>query len=376
MRVIRRIKRMRRFFIIFLMLLVPTVFGAVSEASAAESKAKTAAPAGEEKKGIDVQKILFGHILDSYTWEITKVHGKEIAIHLPVILHSKTTGWHVFSSKRLEENGGNYEGFYEAGLESAHAGKLYEKMQDGTMVKPMDLSITKISLALMINSLVVLIVILSTLKWYRKNKDGKGVPGKFTSMMESVVMYIEDTVIKPCVGETYKKFSPYLLTAFFFILINNLMALVPIFPAGVGVTANIAITMFLAVCTLFAVNVFGTKSYWKDILWPDVPVFFKVPIPLMPVIELFGIFTKPIALMVRLFANMIGGHLAILVLTCLIFIGCSLGAVMGTSFTLISVLFNLFMNCLELLVAFIQAYVFTLLSAVFIGMAQEGAKAK
>lgn len=360
------------------MLLVPIVFGTVSEAYAAEADAaaSTAAPEGEEKKGVDVQKIMFGHILDSYTWEITKVHGKEIALHLPVILYSKTTGWHVFSSKRLEENGGSYEGFYPAGSDSAHSGKLYEKMQNGTMVRPLDFSITKIVLAMMINSIVLLILVLSASRWYKAHKDGSGVPGKYSSLMESVVMYIEDTVIRPCVGENYKKFSPYLLTAFFFILINNLMALIPIFPAGVGVTANMGVTMFLAVCTLIAVNVFGTKTYWKDILWPDVPIFFKVPIPLMPVVELFGIFTKPIALMVRLFANMLGGHLAMLVLTCLIFIGCSLGAAMGTSFTIISVLFNLFMNFLELLVAFIQAYVFTLLSAVFIGMAQEGAKAK
>jgi len=131
------------------------------------------------------------------------------------------------------------------------------------------------------------------------------------------------------------------------------------------------ITFFLALCTFLAVNLFGTKHYWKDILWPDVPWWLKFPIPIMPFIELFGIFTKPLALMVRLFANILSGHIVILVLTCMIFITAKMGAALNTSTTIISVLFTLFMNLLELLVAFIQAYVFTLLSSVFIGLAQE-----
>lgn len=249
-----------------------------------------------------------------------------------------------------------------------------EKMGNGTFVKPLDFSLTKMALALMINTTILLLLIMPVATWYRKHKDGKSVPGKFAECMEILVMAIEDDVIKPSVGPNYKAYSPYLLTVFFFILVNNLMALIPIFPAGVSVTGNIAITFFLAVCSFLCINIFGTKRYWKDIFWPDVPLWLKFPVPLMPMIELFEIFTKPIALMIRLFANMLSGHLAILVLTCLIFIGCSLGAVLGSSLTVISVAFSIFMNALELLVAFIQAYVFTLLSAVFIGLAQEGAK--
>jgi len=359
---------------------VAGVAGAAVMHKAVPRVAKTV---GKEKKEINVKAIIFGHILDSYRWEITKIRGKEISLYLPVILYSKTSGWHVFSSRKLfvnedgtENESGGYDGFYPAGESSAHQGKLLEKMPDGTNVKPADFSVTKVSLGLMINSAILIVLILCTTKFYRKHQDGTGVPGKFASFMEMFVMAIEDSVIKPCVGANYKKYSPYLLTAFFFILVNNLMALIPIFPGGANVTGNIAITFFLAICTFLAVNIFGTKHYWKDILWPDVPLWLKCPIPLMPVIELFGIFTKPIALMIRLFANMLSGHMAMLVLTCLIFIGCSIGALMGSTMTVISVAFNLFMNALELLVAFIQAYVFTLLSAVFIGIAQEGTAVK
>ena len=154
------------------------------------------------------------------------------------------------------------------------------------------------------------------------------------------------------------------------------MGLIPIFPGGANVTGNIAITMVLAVCTFLAVNIFGTKAYWKDIFWPDVPWWLKVPVPMMPFIEFFGIFTKPFALMIRLFANMLAGHMAMLVLTCLIFISASMGPALNGPPPAPSVLFPPFMNALDFLVAFIQAYVFTMLSAVFIGLAQEEHKEK
>ncbi|KAA6310759.1 ATP synthase subunit a, partial [termite gut metagenome] len=156
-----------------------------------------------------------------------------------------------------------------------------------------------------------------------------------------------------------------------FIFINNIMGLIPIFPGGANVTGNIAITMVLAACTFLAVNIFGTRTYWKDVFWPDVPLWLKVPIPIMPFIEFLGVFTKPFALMIRLFANMLAGHMAMLVLTCLIFISASMGPALNGTLTVASVLFNIFMNTLEILVAFIQAYVFTMLSSVFIGLAQE-----
>ena len=257
-----------------------------------------------------------------------------------------------------------------------YEGKLVEYNAAGEQVRPWDISITKVTFALLFNSVLLLVIVLSVAQWYRKRPQGALAPGGFIGFMEMFIMMVNDDIIKSCVGPNYRKFAPYLLTAFFFIFINNVMGLIPFFPGGANVTGNIAITMVLAICTFLAVNIFGTKHYWKDIFWPDVPWWLKVPVPMMPFIEFFGIFTKPFALMIRLFANMLAGHMAMLVLTCLIFISASMGPALNGTLTVASVLFNIFMNALELLVAFIQAYVFTMLSAVFIGLAQEGAKVK
>jgi F-type H+-transporting ATPase subunit a len=188
--------------------------------------------------------------------------------------------------------------------------------------------------------------------------------------MEMFIMNINDDVIKPCVGKDYKKFAPYLLTVFFFIFLNNLLGLIPFFPGGANVTGNIAVTFVLAVCTFLIVNIFGTKEYWREIFWPEVPLWLKVPIPLMPAIELVGVFTKPFALMIRLFANILAGHSIVLGLTCLVFVTVKLGVGMNASMSIVSVLFSVFISLVELLVAYIQAYVFTMLSAVFIGLAR------
>jgi len=187
--------------------------------------------------------------------------------------------------------------------------------------------------------------------------------------MEMFIMNVNDDVIKPCIGKEYRRFAPYLLTVFFFIFINNLMGLIPIFPGGANVTGNIAITFVLAIITFFVVNLSGTKEYYKEIFWPDVPMWLKVPVPLMPAIEIVGVFTKPFALMIRLFANILAGHSIVLGLTCLVFVTVKLGVAMNTSMSIVSVLFSVFINMVELLVAYIQAYVFTMLSAVFIGLA-------
>ncbi|MCF0257161.1 F0F1 ATP synthase subunit A [Bacteroides heparinolyticus] len=329
------------------------------------------AVSAEKKNGVDVKEIVFGHIGDAYEWHITTWGKRHITIPLPVIVYSRMSGWHVFSSARLEENGGSYDGLSVASEGSRFEGKLVEHDTAGNEVRPWDFSITKVVFALIINSVLLLVIILSVARWYRRHPQDSAVPGGFVGFMEMFIMMVNDDVIKGCVGPNYRKFSPYLLTAFFFIFINNLMGLVPFFPGGANVTGNIAVTMILALCTFFAVNIFGTKAYWRDIFWPDVPWWLKVPFPMMPMIELFGIFTKPFALMIRLFANMLAGHMAMLVLTSLVFISASMGPVLNGSLTVASVLFNIFMNALELLVAFIQAYVFTMLSAVFIGLAQE-----
>ena len=164
-----------------------------------------------------------------------------------------------------------------------------------------------------------------------------------------LVMTIHDDVIKSSIGEKhYRRYAPYLLTVFFFIFTNNLLGLIPIFPGGANVTGNINITLFLAVGTMLMVNLFGNKEYWKEILWPNVPVWLKIP-PVMPVIEIFGIFTKPFALMIRLFANMMAGHAIILSFTFVIFMTWQISTTMGSIFTVFSSLLMIFLNCLELL---------------------------
>ncbi len=359
---------MKRLYKIWTGLYIMAALLLLCPASAWSADSSSEQPA-EEK--VDIKEIVFGHIGDSYEWHITSWGDTHLTIPLPVIVYSQTSGWHIFSSARLEENEGSYEGLSIAPAGSPYEGKLIEHDVAGNEIRPFDISITKVVLALLINSVLLTFIILYVARWYKRHPKDSAAPGGFVGLMEMLIMMVNDDIIKSCVGPKYKKFAPYLLTAFFFIFINNLMGLIPFFPGGANVTGNIAITMVLALCTFLAVNLFGTKTYWKDIFWPDVPWWLKVPVPMMPFIEFFGIFTKPFALMIRLFANMLAGHVAMLVLTGLIFISASMGPALNGTLTVASVLFNLFMNALELLVAFIQAYVFTMLSAVFIGLAQE-----
>ena len=221
-----------------------------------------------------------------------------------------------------------------------------------------------------INVVIILLIFLPAARWYKKREGNPEAPRGAVGALEMLVMSIHDDVIKPAVGEKhYRKYVPYLLTVFFFIFVTNLMGLIPIFPGGANVTGNITITFILAVMTFLITNIFGNKEYWKEVFWPEVPIWMKAPVPVMPLIEFFGVLTKPFALMVRLFANMMGGHAIILSLVCVIFITNQVNAVVGTSLSAVSLVLIIFMNFLELLVAFIQAYVFTMLSAVFIGLA-------
>ena len=149
------------------------------------------------------------------------------------------------------------------------------------------------------------------------------------------------------------------------------MGLVPFFPGGANITGNIAVTLVLALFTFFTVNIFGNRHYWKEIFWPDVPAWLKLPLPLMPAIEVIGMFTKPFSLMVRLFANILAGHFMILGVVAVIFLTAELGAAMNAGLGVVAIVLGVFMDILELLVAFIQAYVFTMLSAVFIGLSRQ-----
>lgn len=323
------------------------------------------AKAEGDKPKVDVKEIVLGHMSDAYEWHVLTWQGEHISIPLPVIVRGEESGWHLFSSAKLAHHH-SYEGF---SIDEA-TGKIVETLSDGSQVRPLDLSMTKAVMEIWIVSVLMGVIFLGTARSMRRRKAEDDAPRGFTGMIEMFVMMVNDDIIKPSIGEEhYRSYAPYLLCCFFFIFITNLLGLLPIFPGGANVTGNITITFFLALCTMIAVNIFGSREYWKEIFWPEVPVWLKCPIPMMPVIELFGIFTKPFALMVRLFANMMGGHAIILSLTCVIFITCQLGVLIGSSLSAVSFVLIIFMNCLELLVAFIQAYVFTMLSAVFIGLA-------
>ena len=323
---------------------------------------------GHESEGeLNVNAIINEHLSDNYWWHITTWKGKHISIYLPVIVRSQDTGWHIFSSGHLA-HGGEYKGFRIAS-EGEYATKIVAVDADGAEYRPWDISITKNAFALMINSAVMLAIFLGVARWYRR-RTVRDIPRGFVGAVEMFVMNIEEEVIRKNIGKDAARYSPYLLTAFFFILINNVMGLIPIFPGGANTTGNIAITLGMALCTMIAVNVFGNRAYWKEILWPDVPWWMKVPIPLMPLIEIFGLISKPFALMIRLLANILAGHTIILALTFLIFITVKMGVGMNAGMTAFSVIISIFMNVLELLVAYIQAYVFTMLSAVFIGLSR------
>ena len=335
---------------------------ALTPVRAGEASADSSAVSGP---GFNIQQVIFGHTNDSYEWHITNIGDRKISIPLPVIVKS-STGWHVFSSSRLED-GAEFEGLHI----SETSDKIVEVNAAGEEVRPLDISITKNVMSMLISSALLVWLILATAGWYRKHDITKEAPSGIASLMEPVVDMIDTGVVKDAIGEGYEKFSPYLCTAFFWILINNLLGIVPFFPGGANVTGNIAVTCVLGVFTFLMINLFGTKHYFKDIFWPDVPWWLKFPIPLMPVIEIFSAFMKPVTLMIRLFANMLAGHIIAISLVCIIFMFAKYNAVMFGSMTFVSLLFGIFMDLLEVLVAFLQAYVFTMLSAVFIGLARQ-----
>ena len=312
--------------------------------------------AASEPGELDMKNYIFGHIGDAYDWHITTINGHHVSIPLPCIVIDG--GLHVFSSHKMAEHG--YTLNENGKLVNAATGK-----------RPLDISITKNVCSLILSSILLVTLILLTARWYKRHNVMKEAPRGLPGLMEMLITMVTDDIIKEGVGKDWEKYAPYLLTAFFFIFLNNLLGIVPFFPGGANLTGNIAVTLFLAVCTFLAVNLFGNKHYYKDIFWPEVPTWLKVPIPLMPLIEVIGMFTKPFSLMVRLFANILAGHIMLLGVVAVVFLTAKLGPVLNGSMSVIAVLFGVFMDILELLVAFIQAYVFTMLSSVFIGLSRQ-----
>jgi F-type H+-transporting ATPase subunit a len=330
-------------------------------------KAGQEANSPDASEELNVKEFILEHLADDYEWQIVSDGERHLALPLPVILYSNNSGWHLFSSSRFQHGKTGYKNFHIASG-GTYKGKIVETDSAGNESRPLDLSLTRNGASLLFSSLLLIIIVMSVARWMKRNP--LKASGGFVGMMEMFIMSVLDEIIKPSIGKDYKKYAPYLLTVFFFIFINNLLGLIPIFPGGANVTGNIAVTLVLAAATYLVVNLTGKKEYYKDIFWPDVPMWLKVPIPLMPVIEFVGTLTKPFALMIRLFANIMAGHSIVLGLTMLIFVTVSMGTVINTSMTALSVIFTVFIDFVELLIAYIQAYVFTLLSAVFIGQAR------
>jgi len=255
-------------------------------------------------------------------------------------------------------------------LEGAKKGKIVELDAEGNILGklPLDFSIKKNVAAIFFSIILMCFIFISVAKRYQKNPTS--APSGLQNVVELIIIFIRDDVAIPSIGEKkYIHFMPFLLTIFFFIWINNMLGLIPIFPAGANVTGNIAVTMALALFSFFTISINGNKQYWKHIInAPGVPMFLKLPIPIMPFVEIMGVIIKPFVLMVRLFANILAGHIVAMVLFALIFIFAGINIYFGYAISTISILLSIFMTLLELLVAFIQAYVFTILTAIFIGM--------
>lgn len=317
------------------------------------------------KENFEASSYILEHIADAHEWHLfTRKNGENVAIYLPVILYSRESGLTMFSSKRLA-HGKVYKGF-RIEEEGDLKGKIVSINAEGIpdeKILPLDFSITKTVVGMFGAALIGLVLFLSLARSYRKT--GISHPHGIQSFLEPIVLFVRDDIAIPNLGlHKYERYMPYLLTAFFFILINNLMGLVPFPPPfGANVTGNIAITFLLAFCTFLITQISGNKTYWRHIFaTPGVPIWL---LPVMVPVEMIGIISKPFALMIRLFANILAGHIIVLSLICLIFIFDSL------AIAPVSIFFVIFMDCLELLVAFLQAYIFTLLSALFISLAVQ-----
>ena len=321
---------------------------------------------GHEAKAFNVTETILEHIKDDHSWHL----WGQTSLSLPVILYTPK-GFEVFSSaKFMNEHHEHiaYKGNYEYKIIE---GKVkIVKLVDATEAVDIeaskalwDFSITKNVASLFVSVLILLVVLLTAAGAYKKT-GVTSAPKGVQSFMEPIVLFVRDEVAIPNIGKKkFAKYMPFLLTIFFLVLTNNFLGLIPFFPGGANVSGNIAFTMTLAVCVFVVVNLSANKSYWEHIFWMP-GMHWSMKLFLAP-IELIGVFTKPISLMIRLFANITAGHILVLSLICLIFIFKTVYA------SAIAVPFAVFIGLIELLVAFLQAYIFTMLSAMYIGMATE-----
>lgn len=332
----------------------------------------------EHKDEYNAKETIMHHIGDAHGWEFF-VFGKfHATVPLPVILYSEENGLDVFLSSAFKHKEGahdhnapkyhkNYILFHEDIYIADANGELnLDEEHHATNAKPLDFSITKNVASMMISVLLLCLMFITVARAY--TKKGRWVPKGIQSFMEPIIMFVRDDVVEPNMGKHTAKFLPYMLTLFFFIWMNNMLGLLP---GAANVTGNIAVTLLLSLITLIATLAFSKKDFWKHIfMTPGVPLWL---LPLMWVVEIVGIFTKPFALMIRLFANVTAGHIIILSILGLIFMFSNGGQNMGAGFgvSVASTLLSLFLYCIELLVAFLQAFIFTLLTSLFIGQALE-----
>lgn len=318
----------------------------------------------------DPGKMIMEHVVDNHEWHIAEIGNFHLTIPLPVLLIYDGKFYSFWSSKFHNETN-SYKGF-AIGEEGANKGKVISLQSEKLGIsgpKVYDFSFTKTVFAIFISGLLLIFIFISIANKYNREK-GKA-PSGLQNLLEPLILFIRDDIARSSIGEKrYEKYMPYLLTIFFFILFNNLLGIIPLFPGGANVTGNIAVTGVIAACTLIIISFSGNRHYWLDIInTPGVPWWLKIPIPLMPIVEIIGIITKPFVLMVRLFANMTAGHIIILGFISIIIIFGQISTALGLGVAIPTVAFMIFMDLLELLVAFIQAYVFTLLSALYFGLA-------
>lgn len=319
--------------------------------------------AGHEAKEFNVTETILEHIKDDHSWHL----WGHSSVALPVILYTPK-GLEVFSSAKFMDEHHEpivYKGNYDYKIIESKV-KIVDASGaiDDIATKGLwDFSITKNVASLMVSVLIILLVILTAAGAYKKT-GVTTAPKGVQSFMEPIVLFVRDELAIPNIGKKkYAKFMPFLLTIFFLILVNNFLGLIPFFPGGANVSGNIAFTMTLAVCVFIVVNLSANKNYWQHIFWMP-GMHWSMKLFLAP-IELIGVFTKPISLMIRLFANITAGHILVLSLICIIFIFKTVYA------SAIAVPFAVFIGMIELLVAFLQAYIFTMLTAMYIGMANE-----
>ena len=300
----------------------------------------------ESGEKLNVSELIIHHVLDDHVWHL----ADGAVIYLPVIVYSAEKGMDIFSSRNFYDDHHNVVPYNGYVLDHNH---IY---LEGTDKAVLDLSITKNVAMLFINAVLLLLVFVSIANAYKKNRAR--APRGLQSFFEPVILFVRDEIAKPNIGHRYERYFPFLLTLFFFILFGNLIGLLP----GAGnLTGNIAVTMVLAVMTFIVTNVSGNRGYWSHIFWtPGLPFVLR---PIILLVEVIGVFTKPISLMVRLFVAITAGHIVLLSLIVLIFVFRSYWVGFG------STVIVLFISLIEILVAAIQAYVFTLFSALYIGQA-------